>query len=341
MSIDSTKPQDGKLVQVKNLVVQFNTIQGVVPAVNGVSLEIAEGKTLGVVGESGCGKSVTALSILGLISDPPGKIIGGQILFRDRTSGQMIDLRKLPPRGPEMRSIRGNKIAMVFQEPMTSLTPAYTIGEQITEAIILHQRVDRQEARERAITMLERVGMPQPERTIDSYPYQFSGGMLQRAMIAIALSCHPSLLVADEPTTALDVTTEAQILDLMRDIQDELGMSIMYITHDLGVIAEMAEDVVVMYLGKIVEQADVDSIYYEPLHPYTRALLKSIPRVDRKSVQRLEAIRGMVPDPYAMPGGCTFHPRCPDAIPGVCDRQIPELVSISPQHSVMCHLYSR
>jgi oligopeptide/dipeptide ABC transporter ATP-binding protein len=339
MSVHSVRSDDSTVLQVKDLVVHFHTLQGVVLAVNGVSLEIEHGRTLGVVGESGCGKSVTALSILGLIADPPGKIIGGEILFRDSMAEQAIDLRQLSPRGAQMRSIRGNKIAMIFQEPMTSLTPAYTIGEQIMEAITLHQQVDKREARERAIQMLERVGMPQPSRTIDSYPHQFSGGMLQRAMIAIGLSCNPSLLIADEPTTALDVTTEAQILELMRDIQQEMGMAIMYITHDLGVIAEMAEQVVVMYLGKVVERADVKALFYDPQHPYTRALLKSIPRVDQKSMGRLEVIRGMVPDPYAMPDGCPFHPRCRSFMPGTCDRQAPELVTVGPAHQVMCHLY--
>jgi peptide/nickel transport system ATP-binding protein len=326
---------------VNNLVVHFYTIQGIVRAVNGVNLTIERGKTLGVVGESGCGKSVSALATLGLIADPPGKIVDGEILFHEPDTDQILDLCTLPPRGPVMRSIRGNRIAMIFQEPMTSLTPAYTIGEQIMEAIKLHQNVDKHEARTRAVRMLERVGMPQPTRTIDSYPHQFSGGMLQRAMIAIGLSCNPSLLIADEPTTALDVTTEAQILELMRDIQDEMGMAIMYITHDLGVIAEMADKVVVMYLGKVVERASVHTVFHGPMHPYTRALLKSIPRVDKRSSGRLQVITGMVPDPYAMPDGCPFHPRCREFMPGTCDLYAPEMIAVGPEHQVMCHLYGQ
>jgi oligopeptide/dipeptide ABC transporter ATP-binding protein len=339
MSAEMTVNDTDSLVRVENLAVHFFTIQGIVRAVNGVSFRIPRGKTLGVVGESGCGKSVTALSILGLIADPPGRIVAGDIYFHYGNSSTITNLRELPRMGPQMRSIRGNQIAMIFQEPMTSLTPAYTIGEQIMEAITLHQQVDKREARERALLMLKRVGIPQPTRTIDSYPHQFSGGMLQRAMIAIALSCHPALLIADEPTTALDVTTEAQILDLMRDIQQEMGMAIMYITHDLGVIAEMAEDVIVMYLGKVVEHASVRAIFHDAKHPYTRALLKSIPRVDRKPVSRLEVIKGMVPDPFAVPKGCSFHPRCPSFMEGICDVQVPQVISVGANHEVMCHLY--
>jgi peptide/nickel transport system ATP-binding protein len=339
MSTETAVGNGDSLVRVEDLAVHFFTIQGVVRAVNGVSFRITRGRTLGVVGESGCGKSVTALSILGLISDPPGRIVAGDIYFRQRHGDTAINLRELPPMGARMRSIRGNQIAMIFQEPMTSLTPAYTIGQQIMEAITLHQQVDKREARERALLMLRRVGIPQPTRTIESYPHQFSGGMLQRAMIAIALSCHPALLIADEPTTALDVTTEAQILDLMRDIQEEMGMAIMYITHDLGVIAEMVEDVIVMYMGKVVEHAPVREVFHDAKHPYTRALLKSIPRVDRKPVSRLEVIKGMVPDPFAVPKGCSFHPRCPSFMAGTCDVLVPQVIRVGPNHEVMCHLY--
>lgn len=230
---------------------------------------------------------------------------------------------------------------MVFQEPMTSLSPIHTIGQQIMEAITLHQGVDKEEARRRALDILRRVGMPQPETTVDSYPHQMSGGMRQRGMIAMALSCSPSLLIADEPTTAIDVTTQAQILQLMRDLQQDLGMAIMFITHDLGVIAEMTKRVVVMYMGKIVEGADVDDLYYDPKHPYTRALLNSIPRLGQKRASRLESIRGMVPDPYNLPPGCPFHPRCNSFMPGVCDVSEPETVEVGPGHEVKCFLYQQ
>jgi peptide/nickel transport system ATP-binding protein len=247
-------------------------------------------------------------------------------------------MTRLPPKGRVIRDIRGNEIAMIFQEPMTSLTPAYTIGEQIMEAIILHQAVDRPEARRRALDILDRVGMPQPSRVINSYPHQLSGGMMQRTMIAIALSCRPSLLIADEPTTALDVTTAAQIQELMRNLQENLNMAIMYITHDLGVIAEMADEVVVMYLGRVMEQTDVVSLFYEPQHPYTQGLLNSIPRLGSKN--RLVPIRGVVPEPYAIPKGCVFGPRCPKLMPGVCDQAEPPLVSTGTKHQVRCYLYT-
>ena len=238
-----------------------------------------------------------------------------------------------------MRDIRGNQISMVFQEPMTALSPVLSVGRQITEAITLHQQVSKAQAREIAIDMLARVKMPDPAQTIDSYPFELSGGMRQRAVIAMALSCTPSLLIADEPTTALDVTTEAQILDLMRDLQADLGMAIMYITHNLGVIAEMAEEVVVMYLGKVVEHADVDSVFHDPKHPYTRALLKSIPRIGPDMKARLEVIKGMVPDPYMILKGCPFHPRCADFIPDLCDQVEPKVSSVGPGHTARCHLY--
>lgn len=338
MSVAPIPLQDNRLLEVKDLVIQFHLMDGVVPAVNGVSFEVKRGKTMGVVGESGCGKSVTALAMLGLVPNPPGKVVGGQIVFHRWSTGEAIDLTRLPPMGSEIRKIRGNEIAMIFQEPMTSLTPAYTIGEQITEAIILHQQVNKQEARKRAIEMLDLVGMPQPSRTLDSYPHQLSGGMMQRAMIALALSCHPSLLIADEPTTALDVTTAAQILELMEKLQDDMGMAIMHITHNLGVIAEVADDVAVMYMGKVVEQADVNTIFYEPKHPYTQGLLNSIPRIGSK--KQLEPIRGVVPEPFAIPKGCAFGPRCPHFMPGVCNKADPPLVVVGPQHTVRCYLYS-
>jgi len=344
---------DRLLLEVSDLKTYFFLDEGTVRAVDGADLQIRRGHTVGVVGESGCGKSVTAQSILRIVP-PPGRIVEGRILFHrlhlDRllqgdgsTVGEMVDvvdLTALDPRGTEIRSIRGAEIAMVFQEPMTSLSPVHTIGNQIMEVITLHQEVSKVEAREKTIEMLERVGMPKPSQTIDSYPHQLSGGMRQRGMIAMALSCNPSILIADEPTTALDVTTEAQILELMRDLQHELGMAIMYITHDLGVIAEVAEEVVVMYLGKVVERADVDSLFYNPQHPYMRALLKSIPRVGRKSRQRLESIKGVVPDPYAIPAGCPFHPRCRDFISGVCNREEPPRVQVGSGHWARCHLYA-
>lgn len=324
------------IVRVNDLAVRFDALQGKVPAVNGVSFDVKAGKTLGIVGESGCGKSVTAQTILRLLPSPPAKLIGGEILFRRRT-GETVDLAKLHPKSVEMRSIRGNEIAMIFQEPMTSLTPAYTVGDHITEAIRLHQGVEKREARKRAIDILDRVGMPQPARTIDSYPHQLSGGMLQRAMIAIALSCRPILLIADEPTTALDVTTGAQILDLMERLQKELSMSIIHISHNLGIIAEVADEVAVMYLGKIVEQATVDELFNNPKHPYTQGLLRSLPQVGEK--RRLEPIRGVVPEPNAIPSGCAFGPRCPKFMPGKCDASIPPLIQVGQQHSTRCFLY--
>ena len=272
------------LVELKNIKTHFFLDEGTVRAVDGVSFSIHRGKVLGVVGESGCGKSITARSIMRIVPSP-GKITAGQILFHRDSKGngsqatEVVDLAQLNPNGQEIRSIRGAEISMIFQEPMTSLSPVHTIGNQITEVITLHQGVSTQEARQAAINVLNQVGMPQPSRTIDRYPHELSGGMRQRAMIAMALSCHPTLLIADEPTTALDVTTEAQILSLMRRLKDELGMAIVYITHNLGVIAQMTDEVVVMYMGKVVETADVETLFYNPKHPYTTALLESIPRL--------------------------------------------------------------
>ncbi len=329
------------LVEVKDLKTYFFLDEGTVKAVDGADFNIRRGETLGVVGESGCGKSVTARSILNIVPKP-GKTVAGEILYHRKIKGaeQTLDLTQMAPQGDEMRGIRGAEIAMVFQEPMTSLSPVHTIGNQIGEAIRLHQGLDPDTARDLAIKTLSLVGMPLPERTIDQYAHQLSGGMRQRAMIAMALSCHPSLLIADEPTTALDVTTEAQILTLMRRLQDELGMAIMYITHNLGVVAQMTERVVVMYMGKVVEQADVDTIFYDAQHPYTRALLQSIPRLGQKTHDRhrLASIKGMVPDPYALPKGCAFHPRCGAVKPGLCDQVEPTMVEIAPGHKVRCHL---
>jgi len=337
------------LVEIKDLRTYFHLAEGTVRAVDGVDLTIKRGQTLGLVGESGCGKSMTAHSMLRIVP-VPGRIEGGEILYHRAVGGkgstmtEVVDLAKFKPSGREIRAIRGNEISMVFQEPMTAMSPVRTVGRQIMEAIELHQQVHKAEARKRAIDMLARVKLPDPEQTIDDYPFQLSGGMRQRAIIAMALSCHPSLLIADEPTTALDVTTEAQILDLMRDLQNDLGMAIMYITHNLGVIAEMSDEVAVMYLGKIVEQADVNDIFFDPLHPYTRALLRSIPQLDdavaRSDKQRrLQVIKGMVPDPYSVLKGCSFHPRCPDSMAGICNQVEPRAIEIKPGHVVRCHLY--
>jgi oligopeptide/dipeptide ABC transporter ATP-binding protein len=343
-------PTKDVLVEINDLHTYFHLAEGVVRAVDGVNLTIKAGQTLGVVGESGCGKSVTALSLMRLIQ-PPGRIEGGQIIYyktmqatESSVTSDVIHITEFKANSREMRAIRGNQISMVFQEPMTAMSPVLTVGRQIMEAIELHQKVGRAEARKRVIDILARVGLPNPDRTIDDYPFQLSGGMRQRAVIAMALSCHPNLLIADEPTTALDVTTEAQILDLMRSLQDELGMAILYITHDLGVIAEMAKEVAVMYLGKIVEQTDVNDIFLNPLHPYTRALLRSIPQLDDAisrdhKQRRLETIKGMVPDPYSILKGCPFHPRCPEAIADVCNQVEPKTIETKPGHIVRCHLY--
>jgi peptide/nickel transport system ATP-binding protein len=333
------------LLSVRNLKTYFLQDEGTVKAVDGASFDLYQGRTLGIVGESGCGKSITARSILRII-DRPGRIVEGEILFRRRKAldggrtDEVIDLTKLDPNGQDMRSIRGAEIALVFQEPMSSFSPVHTVGEQIIEAIRLHQQVSRRQARQKAIEMLRLVGIPLPEQRVDQLSNQLSGGLRQRAMIAMALSCHPTLLIADEPTTALDVTTQAQILDLMRRLQREYGMAIMLITHDLGVIAEMTDTVVVMYLGRVVEQASVDEIFYHPKHPYTQALLRSIPRIHSTSRERLASISGAVPHPYNRPSGCPFHPRCAAFMPGVCDQQEPQLQATGEQHLVSCFLYS-
>lgn len=324
------------LIEVKGLFTSFHTEVGVVHAVNGVDFTIGREKTLGVVGESGCGKSVTALSIMGLIR-PPGKIEAGEILFH--RNGRAVDLAKLNPMGPEIRSIRGNEIAMIFQEPMTSLNPVFTIGNQIMEAIMLHQRLKRAEARDKAIEMLRAVGISSPEQRIREYPHQLSGGMRQRAMIAMALSCNPALLIADEPTTALDVTIQAQVLKLMNDLRRDFKAAIMFITHDLGVIAHMADDVVVMYLGRIVESADVRRIFHDPKHPYTQGLMNSIPSLVSKKDKRLIPIKGIVPSILEMEAGCGFDTRCPYA-DEICRRQPPFLVEIAPGHHAACWIHT-
>jgi len=324
-----------RLLEVKDLKVHFFTDDGVVKAVDGVSFHIDKGETLAVVGESGSGKSVTSLAAMRLIPMPPGKIVHGEILFRGKDK-VVKDLTKLSE--AEMRKIRGNDIAMIFQEPMTSLNPVYTVGDQIAEAIVLHQGKSKKEALEMAADMLDLVGIPEPKKRLSNYPHQMSGGMRQRVMIAMALSCNPSLLIADEPTTALDVTIQAQILELMKKLQDEIGMSILFITHNLGVVAEMADRVVVMYGGLAVEEADVVTTFKKPLMPYTMGLLNSIPRLDRAAEhkERLEAIPGNVPNPLYMPAGCAFHPRCKYFQAGRCDQEIPPLEDAGGGHMVRC-----
>lgn len=320
------------LIEVKNLKTKFHMETGTANAVNGVDFTIEREKTLGVVGESGCGKSVTALSIMNLIRSP-GEIEGGEILFH--RNGSVVDLTKLDPMGRKMRSIRGNEISMIFQEPMTSLNPVYTIGNQIIEAIRLHQKVGKKEAWDKAIEALHAVGIAAPEKRMEDYPFQLSGGMRQRVMIAMALSCEPMLLLADEPTTALDVTIQAQVLNLMNRLRNEFKASIMFITHDLGVIAQMAEDVVVMYLGRIVESAPVREIFHHPNHPYTRGLMNSIPSLVSDKKHRLNPIKGIVPDMLQEIHGCGFETRCPHSNE-ICRQQVPPLIEVAPGHYSAC-----
>lgn len=324
------------LLSVRNLSTQFFSREGIQRAVDGVSFDIRRGEILGIAGESGCGKSVTAQSILRIVPRP-GRVVDGEILLRH--NGNIIDLVKLDPQGDAIREIRGAIISMVFQEPMTSFSMAYTIGNQIIEVIRLHQNVNEKEARERAIDILRRVGMPKPEQNIDAYPFALSGGMRQRAMIAMALSCHPSLLIADEPTTAVDVTIQAQILELMKSLQQELNMAMIVITHDMAVISELCDRVMIMYLGKDVESAPADELFRNPKHPYTIGLLHSVPQLGGGKSQEIVAITGTVPSPYDRPTGCPFHPRCPQFIDGVCDSIEPPQVKVGPNHSVRCHLY--
>jgi peptide/nickel transport system ATP-binding protein len=320
-----------RLLDIRGLKTHFATDDGMVQAVDGIDLTIGRGETVGVVGESGCGKTVTALSILKLIAMPPGRIVSGQILWRGR------DL--VPLRAKELDAIRAKEIAIVFQEPMTSLNPVYTVGEQIAEVLRRHERLSRRAARERTVEMLRLVQIPDAESRVRDYPHQFSGGMRQRVMIAMALACKPMLLIADEPTTALDVTIQAQILDLLQQLKARLGMAIMLITHAMGVVAETAERVVVMYAGRVVEEAPVAELFANPRHPYTRGLIKSIPRIDRAAAgkSRLEAIRGVVPSLLRPAPGCRFAPRCPFAS-DVCRRALPELREIAPGHRVACVL---
>ncbi len=316
------------VLDIRDLKTHFFGEEGIAKAVDGVSWSLKKGKTLALVGESGCGKSVTALSIMRLVPDPPGRIVGGEILFEGR------DLRRLSEK--QMQNIRGNRIAMIFQEPMTSLNPVYTVGNQIIEAIELHQNIRGRAARQLAVDMLRQVGIPAPEQRIDEYPHQMSGGMRQRVMIAMALSCDPTVLIADEPTTALDVTIQAQILDLLQDLQQKRDMSILLITHDLGVVAEVADEVCVMYASRLVERADVRELFDHPLHPYTQGLFRSIPRLGEEKT-RLEVIPGNVPNPLYFPSGCKFHPRCPlGCNDPVCQSKDPELREVRPGHWVAC-----
>ena len=318
-----------ELLKVENLKTYFFTHEGTVKAVDGISFSIKRGETLGLVGESGCGKSVTALSIMRLIPHPPGRIVSGEIYSEGK------NLLKYNEK--EMRNIRGRKISMIFQEPMTSLDPVFTIGHEIKEAVRLHSSVNKKDARDKTIETLRVVGMPDAEKRINNYPHELSGGMRQRAMIAMALCCNPALLIADEPTTALDVTIQAQILRLINELKDEFGASVLLITHDLGVVAEMCDNVAVMYAGHIVEHTDVDTIFSNPLHPYTKGLNKSIPRLD-VDMERLETIKGLVPNLIDLPSGCPFHPRC-SYCSAKCMKEMPVLKEAADNHLVKCHLY--
>jgi len=315
------------LLEVRDLKTRFFTQDGVVHAVNGISYTLDAGETLGIVGESGCGKSVSVLSIMRLIPEPPGRIVGGEVLFE----GQ--DLLKMSP--DEIRKVRGNRIAMIFQDPMTSLNPVLTIGRQVSEALELHMHMDKVQARRRTVELLDTVGIPQAADRFDDYPHQFSGGMRQRVMIAMALSCNPQILIADEPTTALDVTIQAQIIDLVKRLRDEIGMTVIWITHDLGIIAGLAEKVIVMYAGYIVERAGVKDIYGDPRHPYTIGLLGSLPRLDEARREKLSSIEGLPPDLIGVQSGCPFYPRCSYRLDR-CREEMPSLEPVGPDHEIAC-----
>jgi oligopeptide transport system ATP-binding protein len=315
------------LLQVRDLEVQFQTIEGTVHAVNGISYDLDRGETLGIVGESGCGKSVSVLSVMQLIPEPPGKIAGGEVIYRNQ------DLLKMEKN--DIQNIRGTDISMVFQDPMTSLNPVLTIGRQLNEAQVVHLSITREEARTRSVELLNKVGIPQPAERLTEYPHQFSGGMRQRVMIAMALSCQPSILIADEPTTALDVTIQAQIIELTKNLRDQMDMAVIWITHDLAVIAELADRIIVMYAGFIVEEADVFQLFSNPLHPYTLSLLKSIPRVDKHIDDRLATISGFPPNNLSLPPGCSFAPRCDFAVDR-CWVEVPLLEGVEPGHKIAC-----
>ncbi|WP_208350252.1 ABC transporter ATP-binding protein [Pseudaestuariivita rosea] len=325
------------VLEIRDLQTHFGAREGLIKAVDGVSMTVNRGETLAVVGESGCGKSITAWSVMNLVPKP-GKIVGGSINLYDRNGGS-VDIAALDPKSAEMRAIRGARVAMIFQEPMTSLSPVHTIGNQIVEMIRLHQPVTKKEAEAQAVRMLDRVGIPKPTERMAAYPFQMSGGMRQRVVIAMALSCNADLLIADEPTTALDVTTQANILELMKELQAEHHTSMILITHDLGVVAEVADEVAVMYLGRAVEQTDVFTLFDHAQHPYSRALLGSIPELGKTRGQRLTAIRGMIPHPLNRPLGCTFNTRCPMAIKGACDAVEPDLIQTGPHHHTRCLAY--
>jgi peptide/nickel transport system ATP-binding protein len=329
--------REGNLLEIENLKISFKTDEGIITAVDGISFSVRQGQTLGIVGESGSGKSVSTWSIMRLL--PKNAIIdeNSSIRFR-RKSGKIVDVTKLKKNSGELRELRGGEVALIFQEPMSSFSPVYTIGNQITEAILQHRDISKEEAQELAIDMLDRVGISNPRQRFKQYPFELSGGMRQRAMIAVALSMNPSLLIADEPTTSLDVTIQAQILELMNDLQKELGMAIIFITHNLGVIAQVAEEIEVMYLGRIMERGTTKEIIQSPQHPYTQALLKAIPRLDHIG-ERLKSISGDIPSPLSRPVGCPFHTRCEKIIPGVCDVKVPSRTQLSDTHSVYCFLH--
>lgn len=325
------------LLDVQSLRVDFSGDDGLVRAVDDISFTVRRGETLGILGESGCGKSVTGYSLLHLIQ-PPGRISGGKILYYLDSLNEPVDIAALKPHGNQIRRLRGAEIGMIFQEPATSLDPLFSVGQQLSEAILQHQAVGKRAAWDQGVELLKKVGLPQPTELMNRYPHQLSGGQRQRVMIAIALSCRPKLLVADEPTTALDVTTEAQIIELLKALQRELGMAMIFISHNLGVISEVADEVVVMYLGKIIERAPAQELFKRPRHPYTVALMNSVPKLGSKRQERLEAIKGMVPSPQRRPSGCAFHPRCPKAIPGLCDVKSPQLVPVG-EARVSCLLF--
>lgn len=326
------------LLEVKNLRVSFKTDEGIIPAVDGVDFSVKRGQTMGLVGESGSGKSVSTWACMQLLPETAIIHEGSSIQFR-RQDGGVVEITQLNPAGRQIREIRGDEIAIIFQEPMTSFSPVYTVGNQITEAILQHRQVGKKEAQEIAIDMLDRVGIPNPRQRLKQYPFELSGGMRQRAMIAIALSTNPSLLIADEPTTALDVTIQAQVLELMKELQEEFGMAIIFITHNLGVIAQIADEIAVMYLGGIVERGPRSEIFHNPQHPYTVNLLRAIPRIGRGGGQRLVAIEGRVPSPLDRPPGCRFHNRCREMIAGRCNVYVPKVTPVAPNHTVSCFLY--
>ena len=326
------------LLSIHGLHVHFHTTLGTVRAVNGVSLRVPTNHVMGLVGESGCGKSVTARAVLRIIP-PPGKIESGRVLYHP-PDGAAVDLALLPPAGRALRAIRGRRVAMIFQEPMTCLSPVHRIGLQITEAIRAHEPVSRADARERAVALLADVGMPRPERQLDAYTFELSGGMRQRAMIAVALAANPELLIADEPTTAVDVTIQARIMELLRSLQQSHAMSVLFISHDIGLVAEMSEQIAVMYLGKIVERGEAGEVYRRPRHPYTKVLMACVPHQSSARKTPLQTIEGTVPDARRLPPGCPFSARCAEFMPGVCDRRMPALTSVGDGHDVACFLHS-